>query len=440
MRGEVAKDDGWFSKLPGGRSAIGAEEVAAHQRGRLLAAMVELVWRRGYLQTTLKELVGLAGVSYSAFYRHFAGKEECFLAAFDETMERLTERVGDAYRSREDFRDRLKAALDAYVDFATEESAAAYLLVVDSLSLGAAGVARRQQASATFESAFRRSFDLMPDRGDVSETTIRAIVGGMQRVVFSSVRTKETDDLREPLHELLDWGLRYQRPGGARGLQEVGLSVKARSKKVPQNEIWTELPNSLRSRTSLSQRERIVCAVSIVAAEEGYGKLSIPTITARAGVSNQTFYEHFTDKEDAFLKSLDLLLERAILEIGATDRLSDDWAEQAVARLDALLTFTARNPRLARLPFLEVLTAGSGGVAHVDAQISQLTMLYDSPEKPARLEALLPEPVVQAIAGGIYTVIQHEIAEDRADTLPRLLPEIAFVALAPFLLRPAGSD
>ena len=60
--------------------------------------------------------------------------------------------------------------------------------------------------------------------------------------------------------------------------------------------MWDERPDSIANRLTLSQRERIVRAAAMVVAEKGYEKLSIPAIASGAGVSNQTFYEHFQQR------------------------------------------------------------------------------------------------------------------------------------------------
>jgi Bacterial regulatory proteins, tetR family len=57
------------------------ESVARNQRWRLMAAMVAAVAERGYERTTVGDVVELSGVSRTAFYRHYANKEDCFVAA-----------------------------------------------------------------------------------------------------------------------------------------------------------------------------------------------------------------------------------------------------------------------------------------------------------------------------------------------------------------------
>ena len=63
------------------------EEAERNQRERLFAAMVATVAEKGYEATTVADLVELSGVSRSAFYRHFADKEECFLTAAEALIE-----------------------------------------------------------------------------------------------------------------------------------------------------------------------------------------------------------------------------------------------------------------------------------------------------------------------------------------------------------------
>ena len=52
----------------------------------MLLATAELVAERGYQKTTIELIAKTARVALSTFYEHFSSKEECFLAAFDETI------------------------------------------------------------------------------------------------------------------------------------------------------------------------------------------------------------------------------------------------------------------------------------------------------------------------------------------------------------------
>jgi AcrR family transcriptional regulator len=124
--------------------------------------MIEAVARYGYEGTKLSHLVALAGVSNTTFYEQFETIEQCFLATFDEIVARASKQVGQAYRSKTDFEDRLRAAFEAYVDFVIAEPAANSLVLVDSLALGSAGVAHRNGAAEAFDLMYRQSFDQAP--------------------------------------------------------------------------------------------------------------------------------------------------------------------------------------------------------------------------------------------------------------------------------------
>ena len=80
-----------LAKLPPGRHLVPSDFVAQSQRQRILLAMTELVDERGYQKTTIELIAKTARVALVTFYEHFSGKEECFLAAFDESVDAARE-------------------------------------------------------------------------------------------------------------------------------------------------------------------------------------------------------------------------------------------------------------------------------------------------------------------------------------------------------------
>ena len=278
--------------------------------------MVEAVARHGYAGTTLRELVGLAGVSKTTFYVHFASKEDCFLSTFDEIVVILEVRVAEAYRSGGDFHQRLLAALRAFMDLAVEEPAAASLTAVESLTLGAAGVAHRERASAAFEELVQQSFDHSPSEHEVSPETVRAIVAGIRGVAYRRLRAGHPEDLPELCEVLVDWALSYQRAESepvARAAAAAAVPIRSNpSPRTPRSHPGRSRPTARSVGPTLTQRERIVRAAALVVVERGYEALRIPTISAAAGTSNQTFYEHFTSKRDAFLGAFEIVAAEAL--------------------------------------------------------------------------------------------------------------------------------
>jgi AcrR family transcriptional regulator len=414
--------------------------VARHQKARLEGAMVEAVARHGYAGTTLRELVTLAGVSKSTFYEHFENKQDCFLATFDEIVAQLSARVMEAYRAESgDVRRGLAASLAVFMGLAVEEPAAANLASVESLTLGAAGVAHRERASREFEELIQQSLDHSPAERKVSPMTVRAIVGGVRGVTYRRLRANRAEELPGVVEEIVDWGLRYQQADGEATLRGMAAAarpaVKAEAGTDAESDDrpgWEEPPDSPGSRSMLTQRERIVRGAAKVVVERGYEALSIPAISGAAGISNQTFYEHFASKRDAFLAAFEILAGEAFGASLAAYRREDPGPEAIGASMRALLEHIARNALFARLAFFELPTAGPVALDRADMMFDGFISYLEPANASLDLGGPLPRSVLEAIPTGIWAVLQHEIAQDRRESLPEIAPEIARIVLASF--------
>lgn len=435
-----------FPQLSGGRGAPSPERAAAHRRGRLEGAMVEAVRRHGYPETTIAELVALAGISKRDFYESFVSKEECFLATFDEIVERAVERVGDSYRSGEGVRERFMAALGEFAEIVTSETAAAHLVIVDSLSLGEVSVAAQAQAAGRFEAMIRQSLEEASATGEISELAIRGVVGGMRNTVYRALRAGRPEALRERVPELVDWLLGYLRAAGAakeRGSFGARLVSAVSGEGAKRGEpaatggeepglAWEEPANSERSREKLSQRERIMRAAAQVAVQRGYAALSIPAISAAAGVSNQTFYEHFGSKQEAFLAAFDALAQRTFEATAAAFGAWEGWLEAGAAGVAALFECFVDQPLFRTLAFFELPAAGAEALDRAEAMLDVFTMFLRPERLPPGVQKRPSETVVEALAGGLWAIVQAEIVAGRVESLPQLAPEILDFALVPY--------
>jgi AcrR family transcriptional regulator len=424
-----------FPQLSSGRHGLPAAEVKRHQKGRLQAAMVEATARHGFPGTTVAELVTLAGVSKTTFYQHFDSKEDCFLATFDTIIAEVTGRVSETFREPGDFRRRLTRALGTFIEIAAAEPAAASLVAIDSLTLGEAGVAHREQGSEAFELMIRQSFDHSSGQVEVSDVTVRAIVAGIRGVVYRCLRAGRAAQLPSLLDELIEWVLCYQQEPG----ELVGMALAAAEGGGPGEDgggaavdpSWQEPPGSSASRRTLSQHDRIVRAAAGLVVERGYASLSIPAISTAARVSNQTFYEHFESKQDALLAAFRALAEDALEFAGAAFSAQGDRPEAIGAGVRALLEYLTANELFARLAFLELPTAGPAALDQADQVLDRFTGFLQPGLLPSQLEGGLGTTTLHAIATGVWATIQHEIVNGRRGSLPALAPQIAWIALAP---------
>ena len=100
-------------------------------------------------------------------------------------------------------------------------------------------------------------------------------------------------------------------------------------------------------------------AVAEAVADKGFGRVTVADVISRAGVSRETFYEHFSDKEDCFLAALDEGA-RTLLEIlgHAIAHSGDDPMERFEEILRAYLNTLAAEPAFAKAFLIDAYGAG----------------------------------------------------------------------------------
>jgi AcrR family transcriptional regulator/DNA-binding MarR family transcriptional regulator len=117
--------------------------VAEIQRARMIAAMVEVARERGAGHATVAHVVARSGVSRRTFYELFADREACFIAAFDQAVQRAAQRVVPAFEGGASWCTRIRAGLGALLEFLDDEPGLAMLCVVDALGGGPRVLERR---------------------------------------------------------------------------------------------------------------------------------------------------------------------------------------------------------------------------------------------------------------------------------------------------------
>lgn len=84
-------------------------------RTRLLQGLAESIHRRGYLDTTISDIVRLAHTSKRSFYDRYDTKLDCFLDLFRTATDELIVMIRAAVDPDADWRDQVKAAVAVYL-------------------------------------------------------------------------------------------------------------------------------------------------------------------------------------------------------------------------------------------------------------------------------------------------------------------------------------
>ncbi len=416
---------GWMTKTPWGDSEelrssrlrpgfrLPRESVERNQRWRLMAAMVAVVAERGYEGTTVAHVVELSGVSRTAFYRQFANKEACFVATVDAVLEFASAAVSGAWRQPGSWNERLRGAFEAFVDQILSQPAAARVGFIDAYVAGANAIEHVDQGVAMFTRMVQQSFDESPERAQMPSAVVRAVVGGVHKVIATRLRRGDVESLPATVPNLWEWAIAYETPAVPLRQRKIRTAKPTPSRFAPTNQV-----------------ERICAGMAAVCAEKGYAAAKIEDVVAAASVSLSTFYDHFATKEEAFIAAYDVgLMQASAAAIPAFQRESD-WRYGTRAFAEAMLGHLSAEPDWARMGIVEALAAGPRALERRDDAIMAYAALLQ-PGFKSRPD--LPPIVAEAISGGIYALMYDHIRTRGSARLLELQPVTTFFGLAPFV-------
>jgi AcrR family transcriptional regulator len=442
------KEPAATSRLPRGPHSLSREEVAANQRTRIMDAMIELVGEQGYGATTVAHVTKRAGVSRKAFYEQFADKQDCFLATYDTIVAEGFEQVSDAAREAGGLQEELGLGLGTLFRRANESPSIQRLVLLEIAAVGPAGIARREQLISTYEGMLRENLGASPRRGIIPNPLLRAVVGGFLKVLYSRVQSGAQKQLPGLIPDLVRWSFTYYPL--PEGLDTIGALRPIRS---PTGVVGGRAPGSLspwstssrrraanRRTPSLSrsfivhnQRERILDAVAQLTAEKGYASTTLEDIAERASISLQAFYEHFANKEDAFLVAYEVGHGKGLALVERVHDAAPDWPHAVRDGIVALLEFLASEPAFAHLALVDALIATPRTTERANKSIAQYGQLLAPGFAEAPTENGPPEITIEAIAGGIFELCLTYTAQGHVGELTELAPWVIYFALAPFL-------
>jgi len=192
-----------LSRLPPGRHLIPPDFVSRNQRERMLLATAELVAERGYQKTTIELIAKTARVALVTFYEHFANKEECFLAAFDESVAAAGEVFAELVDAEQPWVDQISSGLEVLLEMVVREPARAKLCIVEAQAAGAESLARYQAMLESVAPKLREGRALNPRAERLPDGLEVAIAGGVMWLVHQRLVAGRADELKALLPEVL---------------------------------------------------------------------------------------------------------------------------------------------------------------------------------------------------------------------------------------------
>ncbi len=411
------------------------------QRERLMDAIVELAGQQGYQNLSIAQISGHAGVSSATFYEQFADREACMLAAYRDLAGRTLESMGSLPRG--EWAGAVAPAFTELLRGLQEDPDAGRVMFVEALAGGPSVRTAVRGLLDAMEGNAEGLLDSAPASGTTLDIPARALIGGVRHVIARHLRTHNEDRLPSLAEDLLASMACYAVPATA-GRWSVGpgalLGPSAAALEPLASPGLARLPRGRHGLTPgtvfRNQRARILQATAAVTMEKGYASTTVAEIVAEAGVAKEAFYRHFSDKEEAFLAAQEAPGQQILDALTRAYFSAEEWPERVWRALRTLLAAIAANPVMSHLRLLECYAAGAMAAQRGEEITRSFTIFLEEgfrARPPRPHAAALPRLVPQTIAGGIFEIVQHEVAERRTLELPRRLPQLTYIALAPFL-------
>jgi AcrR family transcriptional regulator len=112
--------------------------------------MARLAGREGYGAASVAAVIAAAASSAAAFERHFADKQECYLAAHELALGRALDAVGERFEAELPWAERVLGGLERGLELCIANPELARALILCPREVGAAGARRALVMSERF--------------------------------------------------------------------------------------------------------------------------------------------------------------------------------------------------------------------------------------------------------------------------------------------------
>ncbi len=407
-----------YERLPHGPHQIARAEVIRHQRQRIQGALVESIATRGYMHSSVKHIVALAGVSRRSFYEQYENKQNCFLVTFDEIVERVRERILTTCQTIEgDLAEHLLGALGALASEVLEHPKDARLVFVEIDLLGKEGADRLIRTAAGFERLLAERIN--PSDG-VPPTLLKAATGAIRNTVSMLIEEQRGHELPSLGERMLSWLMLLDHPASqaVHDLMRACASERVRRAKEATSH----------AQSGDSPRDQLLASALQVAHDVGLKELSAIQIAEVAGLSLDVFFEHFQEHEQCVLEALDAAAERSLNAITEPEQ-STPWPQQVCRAVSSLLFDLAGDQLHAWAVLCASREVGAPGIERERRLARNIAERICAPIPQASVD----EVVIAQTTGAIWHTVWSLQTVGRMHLLAALDGYVSYLVLAPII-------
>jgi AcrR family transcriptional regulator len=406
--------------------------------------MVMVVARRGYHQSTVKDVIAHAGSSRSTFYAQFADMEDCLGAVLSVLADELSGQVHSAMQAAP-AAEAPKAAAGALVDFAHEHEAPARVLFCESLAGGTRAMDSRDALIDEIAGLVERRLQSQAKDAATLDIPASAAIGTVFRVLANRMR-RATDwhELKEGVLAWLDAYAATDPHGHSQRIQTLGeqgeLPRIRLTPAAPPPPLRLGSHGTGASDRSRNQRERILFACAQCCYERGYAQMTVADIVTAAAVSRTVFYEHFRDKQHVAPAMLEQAFELGMTNAARAYFSQGSWPAGMWAAARALCEAYATHPAQLHGCFVEYAAMGPPAVQLAHDRLMAFSLMFENGYHQRPQAEELPRTVSELVVSLIFELTYREMRRRKQpDSFYELLPLLNYLGIAPFIGLDAAS-
>jgi len=191
-----------------------------------------------------------------------------------------------------------------------------------------------------------------------------------------------------------------------------------------------------------SERERLLEAMVRVAAAKGYEATTVDDVIEAAAVSREAFDAMFPSREACFLESYDAVIDVLVAHVSTAfeSAVGQPWPDRIAIGLRALVDLLATEHEIARMAMIEVTAVGEEARIRYRAALGRFTYFLEEGRSASPQADELPADTARFAIGGATSMIFDEVRAGRGPELRRLLPDLLFAVLMPYIGPEAAED
>ncbi|HEV7615802.1 MAG TPA: TetR/AcrR family transcriptional regulator [Solirubrobacterales bacterium] len=172
-----------------------------------------------------------------------------------------------------------------------------------------------------------------------------------------------------------------------------------------------------------------------VAASKGYEATTVADVVEAAGVSRATFETTFVGKGGCFLEAYDAVIDVLVAHVSTAfeSTVGQPWPDRIVAALHALTELLASEADIARMAMVEVTAVGEDARIRYRGALGRFTYFLEEGRSASPRGEELPAETASFAIGGATSLIFDEVRAGRGPELRRILPDLVFAVLMPYL-------